>query len=95
MRATNLDAIRANVLDEMERAAKLRLLAISGAAALEALMLSLALLLIDWHDRSQIVMFILFVLSYMILGLGMIALASHITRNTGRIIAAIESTATH
>ena len=88
-----LDAARGRVLDRMAAGRRLVRLAIGGAALLEAAMLALCALLVDWHDRSQILFFLMFILGYFILVLGLIALAGHVTAATARILAAMNADA--
>ena len=57
---------------------------------LEVAMLIACIVLVDWNDRTQILLFLIFILSYFILVLGMVALAGHVTSATGRILAALD-----
>jgi hypothetical protein len=91
MPAPDLDDIRQSVLDRMERGERLVKWSIIGAAAVEALLLVVAILLVDWHDRLHKLLFMFFVLSYSIVALGLLALAGHISRGFGNLLAAIES----
>jgi hypothetical protein len=93
MDKNRLDEVRENVLARMERAERARTYAIAGAAVVEAVFLALAIFLTDWSDQRQIVMFLLFVLTYSWIGIGLIALGAHITNNAGRVIAAVQSMA--
>lgn len=85
----DLDGVRRSVLDEVDRANRARVLAIGAAALAEAVLLSAAVWLIDWADRTQVVLFVLFVLTYVTLGLGLIALGTHVSRSTARVVAAV------
>lgn len=91
MTQPNLETIQASVLDRMERADRLMKSAIIGAALVEAVLFAVALYLIDWHDRQQTLLFLFSVLSYTIIVLGMVALAGHVTRSVGRVLAAMGS----
>ena len=86
-----LDRARESVLDRMESGQKLVRIGTGAAAILELAMLAACVLLVDWGDRSQVLLFLIFILSYFILVLGMMALAGHITSATARILAVIES----
>lgn len=86
----SLDEARGNVLDRMESAQRLMNFAIAAAGVLEIAMLAACILLVDWGDRSQVLLFLIFILSYFIIVLGMLALAGHVTRSTGRLLAVLE-----
>jgi len=90
----DLDSVRISVLDDMERTARVRTVAIAAAAVAEAALLSTAVWLIDWEQKTQITMFVLFVLTYFVIALGLIALGTHVSRSTMRIVAAIEAVST-
>lgn len=90
METERLDQARARVLDQMERGSRLVRLGMYGGASAEALLLAGALLLVDWSDRTQMLIFAMFVLSYTIIVLGLLALAGHVTRSTARILAALD-----
>ena len=93
MPATTVDAIREGVLRRMERQATIVRVAMLGAGAVEALMLGLALWLIDWRDRTHILMFVMGVLGYTIVVLGLVALGAHVSRACNRVVAVIETIA--
>ena len=90
----DLNAVRSSVLDEMERTARMRTLAIAAAALVEVALFSAAIWLIDWDQKIQVTVFVLFILTYLVIALGLIALGSHISRNAMRVIAAIEAAGT-
>jgi hypothetical protein len=87
----DLDSVRRSVLDRMERSERLARWAIIAAAVVEALLFVVAFLIIDWDDRLHLLLFVLSVLSYWIISLGLIALGAHVSRSAGRILAALES----
>jgi len=89
MPARDLDAIRESVLDRMEHHERMVQLAIIGAAVLEGVLLVIVLLIIDWRDATQKLVFVTSILSYSILALGLAALGAHVSRTVGRILAAI------
>lgn len=86
-----LDEARGQVLDRMESGQKLMNFAFGAASLLEAAMLVVCILLVDWGDRTQVLLFIIFILSYFILVLCMLALAGHVTRSTARVLAVLEA----
>ena len=90
----DLNSVRRSVLDDMERTARMRTVAIGVAAVAEAALLSTALWLIDWEQKAQVTMFVLFALTYLVIALGLIALGTHVSRSTMRIVAAIEAAST-
>lgn len=86
----SLDQARERVLDRMDSGRRLVKFVTSAAALLEGALLIACILLVDWSDRTQILLFVIFILSYFILMLGMLALAGHVTSATGRILAALD-----
>lgn len=86
-----LDRARGKVLDRMETGEKLMRFGMGAAALLELAMLAACILLIDWGNREQVLLFVIFLLSYFILVLGMLALAGHVTSATGRILAVLDA----
>jgi hypothetical protein len=86
-----LDRARGRVLDRMESGQKLMNWAFAAASLLEAAMLVACILLVDWGDRTQVLLFIIFILSYFILVLCMLALAGHVTRSTERVLKVLEA----
>ena len=86
-----LDRARASVLDRMETGERLVRIGVGAAALLELAMLAACVMLVDWGERSQVLLFLIFILSYFILVLGMLALAGHVTSATARILAVLDS----
>lgn len=86
----SLDSARERVLDRMEAGRRLVRFGMGAAALLEVAMLIACIVLVDWSDRTQILLFLIFILSYFILAIGMLALAGHVTHATGRILAALD-----
>lgn len=86
-----LDEARGNVLDRLEKGQRLINFATGAAAALELAMLIACILLVDWSDRTQVLLFVIFILSYFILVLCMLALAGHVTRSTARVLAVLDA----
>jgi hypothetical protein len=86
-----LDRMREGVLDRMEAGERLIRFILGAAALLEAIMLIACILLVDWGDRTQVLLFLIFVLSYFIIMLGMVTLGAHVSNSAARILAALES----
>jgi ABC-type Mn2+/Zn2+ transport system permease subunit len=90
MRSQPPKDIVTGVLDQMERHARRTKLAILGATAVEALLLAIALIAVDWSDRTHVLLFIFSVLGYTIIVLGLVALGAHVSRVGARIVAALD-----
>ena len=86
-----LDAVRASVLDRMERGQRVVRGAILVAALLEATLFAVAIVYVDWKDRTQVLLFLLSVVGYSIVALGLIALGGHVSRSVGRVLAALDA----
>ena len=86
----NINEIRASALDRIERAESRYRVAFFGAVAIEALFLAGFLLLANFSDRTHVLLLVATVAIYTILALGLLALGSHVTRSTLRVIKAIE-----
>ena len=87
---TDLDAMRDSVLDRLERHTRNVRLALFGAATVEALLIAIAIVKLDFSNRFEVVVFVLFVLTYSIVGLGLLALGAHVSRIGDRVLAALE-----
>jgi len=90
MSANNLDAVRESVLTRMERADRLTRLAIYAGAAVELALFAVAIYMVDWHNRVERLLFLFSVLSYTIVVMAILALAGHVTRSVGRVLAAMD-----
>ena len=90
MEAERLDTIRRGVLDRMERAERGVRLAIFGAAIAELALFITAFVMVNWDNHLERLLFVLAVLSYTILALGLVALGAHVTRSVARVLAAID-----
>jgi hypothetical protein len=88
-----LDDMREGVLDRMEAGRRVVHYVTLAAALLEAAMLAACIILVDWSDRTQVLLFLIFILSYFIIMLGMFALGAHVTSATARILAVLETRA--
>ena len=91
MMDSELDNVRLGILDRMERDDRLVRYSIIGAALLELLLFVAAFRLMDMQDRLHRLLFVFFTLSYSIVVLGLIAVAAHVSRTVGRVLAAIEA----
>ena len=90
MTPDRLDEIRAGALRRMERSDQTVKLALGAALVLEAILLFSALSFLDWNDPLHKLVFLLFMLSYMVMVLGLIALGAHITRSFARLLAVMD-----
>lgn len=86
-----LDRARANVLDQMESGRKTMNIGFAAAASMEFALLVACAFLVDWQDRTQVLLLVIFILSYGMLAMGLTVLAGHVTRSTGRILAVLEA----
>jgi len=93
MPAPNLDAVRESVLTRMERADRTTRLAIYAGAAVELALFAVAIYMVDWHSRVERLLFLFSVLSYTIVVMAILALAGHVTRSVGRVLAAMDADA--
>ena len=83
------DASRA-ALDRLERANNRVTFTILGAAAVEAALLVIVLVVIDLRDPLQRLVFLLSMLTYFTLGLAIVALGAHVSRVQERLLTALE-----
>src|SRR5262245_12747000 len=88
----NLDRVRGNVLDRIERAEQFSRGAILAAAVLEAAFLIALFVLADFKDRTHFLIVLAAIAVYTLLALGLIALGAHVSRCTERVLRAIELT---
>ena len=95
MQQIDARAIRADVLDRMERNARLGRYAIMGAATVELLLLVLMIVLVNWHDRVQVLIVLVSILTYTIIVLGLAALGAHVSRVGARVVAALDGRGAH
>lgn len=80
----------ADILDRMDRQARMGRAALIGALGVEALLLGLILWLTDWNDEGQRLLVIVGILGYSIIVLGLAALGAHVSRVGARIVAALD-----
>lgn len=86
----NLDQVRSAALDRMERSEKNFKLALYSAVAGEALFFIAFLLGMEPHNRLHLLLLISTVGSYTVIVMGLVALGAHVSRNTQRILKAVE-----
>jgi hypothetical protein len=91
MNQAKLDKARASVLDQMEAGRRQVNIGFAIFAVLELALLIACVLLVDWGDRTQVLLLVIFVLSYLMLANGFFILAGHLTRSTGRVLAVLEA----
>ena len=89
MPAPDLDLVRADVLDRMEKSDRLVKGAILLGALFELLLFVVAFLVVDWRDPVQRLVFVLAVTGWSIVVLGLVALGGHVTRVGDRVLAAL------
>ena len=90
MSTERLDAIRGSVLTQMERADRNMRLGIFGAVFFELVLFAAAFALVDMSNRIERLIFVMSILSYTIIMLGIAALGAHVTRTMGRVVAALD-----
>lgn len=90
MREQDTGDVVTGVLNQMDHHARRAKAAILGATAVEGLLLIIALLTVDWADRTHVLVFILSILGYTIVALGLLALGSHVSRVGARVVAALD-----
>lgn len=90
MHAQRTEDVVAGVLDRMEHHVRMTRLAILGAAAVEGLLLVIALLKVNWADTTHVLLFIFSILGYTIVALGLVALGAHVSRVGARVVAALD-----
>jgi hypothetical protein len=90
MSATHSDPVT-GALDRAERHARSTRLTILGAAGVEGVLLLLGLLITDWKDPTHVLILLFAVLVCSVLGLGLLALGTHVSRVGARVVAALES----
>ncbi len=90
MTEREIDAIRGEALDRVDRSERHYRLAFFGAVVVEAVFLAAFLLLADFTNRTQVLLLLATCALYTLLALGLIAVGVHISRNTTRVLAAIQ-----
>jgi hypothetical protein len=85
-----LSEIRSSVLDRMERSERNVKLAIFGAVSVETALFAGAFAMVDWTNHTERLLFIISVMSYTIVALGLAALGAHVTRTAAKLAAALD-----
>ena len=88
--AGNLDRIRSDTLDRIDRRERAFKASFFGAVLLEALLLGAFLYVADLKNPLHVLILIASVLVYGTLALGLFALGAHVSRVGERVLAAIE-----
>ncbi len=91
MNQERLDKVRGKVLDQMEAGRKTMNVGFAAATVMELALLAACVVLVDWSDRTQVLLLVIFILSYGMLAMGLVILAGHVTRSTGRVLAVLEA----
>jgi hypothetical protein len=91
MNQERLDKARGKVLDQMEAGRKTMNLGFAVASLMELALLAACVMLVDWGDKTQVMLLVIFILSYGMLAMGLVILAGHVTRSTGRVLAVLEA----
>lgn len=86
----NLDQVRSKLHDRVDRSERNFKLAFYAAIIWEGLFLIAFLFGMEPHNRLQLLLLISTVGSYTIIVLGLVMLGAHVSRNTRRILKAIE-----
>jgi hypothetical protein len=73
------DLVR-QTLDKIEQSQRRFQLALAGAVMLEALLIGAMLLLVNFSDRAQALIFVSAIGGYALIALGLIMLATHVDR---------------
>ena len=77
-------------LDRLDRANRRVTQTIIAAAVVEAVLLVLVLMVIDFRDELHRLVLLLAMLTYFTLGLGLVALGAHVSRVQERLLTALE-----
>ena len=91
MKDARLDEIREDVLRTMDRHARLTRAAMIGAATLELIMLASVFVVIDWRNETHLLVFVLSMLGYSIVVLGLVALGAHVSRIVAQLAGALRT----
>ena len=89
-RPESTDTLVRAALADADRRDRLSRLALYGAALAEAFLLAVALLVMDFGDRTHLLVFVLSVLGYTTVALGLAALAAKSSAADARLLHAIQ-----
>jgi hypothetical protein len=87
---TDRSALLRPALDQADRNDRYARYTLIAAALVEALLLGTTLLVIDFHDRTHRLMFLLAMLTYLTLALGLIALGARVSAANARVLRALQ-----
>lgn len=87
---SKINEVHRTALDRIDRSERHYKAAFFGAAIVEALFLVAYLLLADFSNRVHVLLLITTIAVYSILAFGLVALGTHVNRNTLRVLKAIE-----
>ena len=86
----HLNEVRGAALNRIDKSERNYKLAFYSALAVETLFLIAFVLLADFHNRIHVLLLLAAMAVYIILGLGLLALGAHVSRNTQILLRAIE-----
>src|SRR5687768_11683567 len=86
----NVNGVRMTALDRIERSERHSKMAVAAAFVVEASFLVGFFLLADLSNRTHVLLLLTTVAVYTILALGLLVLGSHVSRNTLRVLHALE-----
>jgi len=86
----DLDEVRKEALERIDRSERNFKLAFYAAALFEALFMIVFLLAADFSNRMHVLLFIATVGSYSVVVLGLVALGAYVNRSVLRVLKAIE-----
>lgn len=90
MSDTDLDEVRKEALERIDRSERNFKLAFYAAALFEALFMIVFLLAADFSNRMHVLLFVATVGSYSVVVLGLVALGAYVNRSVLRVLKAIE-----
>lgn len=90
MSEVKVKEVHRTALDRIDRTERHYKLAFLGAAIVESAFIAGFLLLADFSNRTHTLLLITTIAIYTILAFGLLALGTHVNRNTLRILKAIE-----
>ena len=90
MSEIDLDEVRKEALERIDRSERNFKLAFYAAALFEALFMIVFLLAADFSNRMHVLLFIATVGSYSVVVLGLVALGAYVNRSVLRVLKAIE-----
>lgn len=80
-----------SALDRAERHARNTRLTVLGATSVEGILLLLSLMITDWTNSTHVLIVLSSVLVCSVLGLGLLALGTHVSRVGARVVSALDA----